>query len=207
MSTRATYEFKGKKWIPTITMYIHCDGYPEYACEYFYEALKIESKGSFADAFHRANNGAEFTLSHDAHGDTEYQYDIDGENIKAYKIYDWSKKEIGNTHEGFYLFFDGTVVDFIKKYKEDHDIVSVNYYDNTFELPLDAAKRFISNSYNYIDRWVDDGQYIGNLSSSLSVCLKNIHLFGDLEKLRIEKCRILCINAYPHMKEYSIPVN
>lgn len=78
MSTRATYK------IDFTTFYIHHDGYPEGAAEYFEAALKFRDtcdidrapNASFADDFMRANDRAELTESHDAHGDTEYRYTV-----------------------------------------------------------------------------------------------------------------------------------
>ena len=74
MSTRVTYRFESK-WHGKQTFYIHSDGYPAGAAEYFFLAARFENKasnGTLAESFFRANERAEFTLGHDAHGDTEY---------------------------------------------------------------------------------------------------------------------------------------
>lgn len=74
MSTRATYQFSGR-YVATVVMYIHHDGYESGAAVYFWKAHHCANqRGNFADAFHRANDGAEFTQSHASHGDTEYRY-------------------------------------------------------------------------------------------------------------------------------------
>lgn len=77
MSTRATYKIDGT------TFYIHHDGYPEGAAEYFKNALEWPDRAperapnaTFADDFIRANLCAELTPGHDAHGDTEYRYTV-----------------------------------------------------------------------------------------------------------------------------------
>jgi len=89
MSTRATYEFKDKK-APTFCVYIHHDGYPEGAAAYFVGTLLNPSKGNFATQFIRCNEGAELTKNHATHGDTEYQYTIEGigpeAQISAYDV-------------------------------------------------------------------------------------------------------------------------
>ena len=85
MSTRANYIFKsGRKTLATF--YIHHDGYPEGAAEYFHKALiygngKIDSP----DTFFRANDACEIS---GIHGDIEYLYELDvnTQKIKIYKI-------------------------------------------------------------------------------------------------------------------------
>lgn len=77
MSTRATYEIDGT------TFYIHYDGYPTGAAEYFMTALQyiVDDKprainSGFKDIFIKANKNAEITESHDAHLDTNYRYTV-----------------------------------------------------------------------------------------------------------------------------------
>jgi len=78
MSTRATYQITTEKRdIRPVIFYIHCDGYPEGAMEYIKAGLLFENKrGTFIEQFMRANETAEITPSHNAHGDTEFTYDI-----------------------------------------------------------------------------------------------------------------------------------
>lgn len=111
MSTRATYKVITE--LTETTFYIHHDGYPEGASEYFQNALKSDRRGSFADRFHNANERAEITLSHNAHGDTEYRYDIrtSGDEIVVMAMatsWDSDKGEV---------VFNGTLTEFIAKYK------------------------------------------------------------------------------------------
>lgn len=81
MSTRATYQFKqvtdsSVRHSPLVTFYIHHDGYPDGAASYFHAALELQKSngGGFAECFVRANTRAEFTLSHEVHGDTDFRY-------------------------------------------------------------------------------------------------------------------------------------
>ena len=69
MSTRATYK------IGDYTAYIHHDGYPEYAVPNYIVPIL---RHAHMDNFIRKNDGAELTLSHQAHGDTDYTYTITG---------------------------------------------------------------------------------------------------------------------------------
>lgn len=78
MSTRATYSFHDNEHDTLTTLYIHHDGYEEGAAWYAYQVAKAngeQSKGGTAEMWLRAlPTYAELTRSHEAHGDTEYQY-------------------------------------------------------------------------------------------------------------------------------------
>ena len=78
MSTRATYSFHDHDHDTLTTLYIHYDGYEEGAAWYAYQVAKAngeQSKGGTAEMWLRAlPTYAELTRSHEAHGDTEYQY-------------------------------------------------------------------------------------------------------------------------------------
>ena len=77
MSTRATYVFEGAEYHPTVAFYIHYDGYHEGAAGYLYAMLcNTDERGGLAERFIRSNRLAEFTKSHEAHGDTEHRYTI-----------------------------------------------------------------------------------------------------------------------------------
>lgn len=86
MSTRANYIFKsGRKTLATF--YIHHDGYPEGAAEYFHKALIYDNgKINSPDAFLRANDACEISC---IHADIEYLYkfDIQTQKLKVFKIY------------------------------------------------------------------------------------------------------------------------
>lgn len=118
MSTRGTYQFSDSsdRWIPKTTVYVHYDNYPKGAASYFYDMLTNPSKGDAATQFIRSNRHAEITKSHDAHGDTEYRYDLNGTGptaeLKAYaRTGDWDSPD-------WSLFFYGTVAGFIDRYTE-----------------------------------------------------------------------------------------
>ena len=81
MSTRATYTIKENESVNSF--YIHHDGYPSYAYNYFKNMIDFESnieplyksKGGYAERFLRANSGAMFTSRPSNHSDREYHYD------------------------------------------------------------------------------------------------------------------------------------
>lgn len=82
MSTRATYLFKATDFTPAVCFYIHYDGYISGAAEYFRAMLNHPNdRGGFPAKFLRANDLAEFTSGHDRHGDTEYQYTLEGTHL------------------------------------------------------------------------------------------------------------------------------
>lgn len=126
MSTRATYRFQDE--FRDVTFYIHCDGYPEGAADYFRAMLDREGQmqsynHGLAEVFFRANETAEITSGHEAHGDTEYRYDVGGPDatyqmrdgirfndaIRRLRAYDTDDEK---------PFFDGTVDDFVAQYSE-----------------------------------------------------------------------------------------
>lgn len=83
MSTRATYQFISRAHA-TVTLYVHHDGYPEGAAFYFWLMHHSDSHDrSMAARFLRANPRAEFTRSHEAHGDTEYRYTLEEGQLTA----------------------------------------------------------------------------------------------------------------------------
>ena len=77
MSTRATYQFKAEHK-PTVTLYVHHDGYPTGASSYFYDTLIAEHSGVLAEQFLRAVPRSEITGSHDSHWDTAFRYTVTG---------------------------------------------------------------------------------------------------------------------------------
>ena len=141
MATRATYTLRQKETRAgaprkggVYHVYIHYDGYPEGAAEYFAAAMKLRAlrysaenldaglRGSLPEQFIRANALAEFTNHPDDHGDTEFHYDIaevyNAEKrettvtVKAYKLANFSEKVLPRTE-----FFNGPIEEFIKRYQ------------------------------------------------------------------------------------------
>lgn len=159
MSTRATYKFEpapgNRRHRPTVTIYVHYDGYESGAAVYFYAMLTHKSKGGSAEAFIRANDQAELTGSHDAHGDTEYQYTLQGDGPDATLMVK-ARKWASDTPdwEGVYV---GQLAAFIDAH---HDLIE-NY----------SPFRMVKGQYGRVD-WHNrdtaserlDGQY-GPLSS------------------------------------------
>lgn len=79
MATRATYRFINNRTATDVCVYIHWDGYPRGAAMYLEKALihATDNKRTLLASFIAANESAEITSSHEAHGDTDYRYDID----------------------------------------------------------------------------------------------------------------------------------
>lgn len=125
MSTRATYSFD-KEHTGKATFYIHHDGYPEGAALYFNNLLQHKSTDEMvtrrlsvnslyllAERFLRANENAEITGSHAAHGDTDYRYSVNKNGIvKA------EKKIRGNDKDEWLAIFKGTIPAFVAEYME-----------------------------------------------------------------------------------------
>jgi multimeric flavodoxin WrbA len=96
MGTRATYQ------IGNHTFYIHYDGYAAGAAVYFYNMIEAANvlddsgigrelnHGGYAEQFLRGNPSAEFTTSHEDHGDTEYHYTLEG-NLLTVAELSWER--------------------------------------------------------------------------------------------------------------------
>jgi hypothetical protein len=113
MSTRATYLFKTtNEFDPDTCLYIHHDGYPEGAANYFLNAFS--AGGVDVCSMIRGNDGAEMTGSHETHGDTEFRYTIEGLFLTVDERVDFET----NT---FKTMFCGDWVDFINEYVPKSD--------------------------------------------------------------------------------------
>lgn len=96
MSTRATYEF------PNVTFYRHHDGYPLGAAAWilggYLHREYADRKRDPGTHFLRAecNKEVEITSCHDAHGDTEYRYEVGSD----WSVRFWSQDDVGNWIDG-----------------------------------------------------------------------------------------------------------
>ncbi|KJU86019.1 hypothetical protein MBAV_001787 [Candidatus Magnetobacterium bavaricum] len=110
MSTRATYQFTGNTTIdPAVTIYVHYEGYPEGAAEYFQAMLKQEHGGLATKFMHAVDEDeAVLTLRHEAHGDTEYRYTITGD--------DYLTALVKVERDTWDTLFEGTLAEFIEQY-------------------------------------------------------------------------------------------
>lgn len=110
MSTRATYKIQHN--FGTLMTYIHHDGYPSGAAQYFFEAqvaARVHNK-TLPQVWMFANERAELTESHEIHGDTEYRYDL------ARRSGEWcvtASKRDSYDSPTFSVFFNGTLLDFM----------------------------------------------------------------------------------------------
>ena len=126
MATRATYEFQ--TGLTTSTVYIHWDGYLSGAAHYFNEALKL--RGGNADEVYKeykrdifacfvwANDQATMTDSHEAHGDTDYQYDVSRYGGEWMLV---ARKRVSCSSDEFEVVYDGELADFIDQYLTEED--------------------------------------------------------------------------------------
>lgn len=138
MSTRATYQF-GRKYAPRVTLYIHHDGYPSGAAHYLYRALcHPNARGGFAEQMLRANDGAEITTSHSAHGDTEYRYSVSGNGpiatIKAEARYEFTDR--------WDVEFVGTAAEFVARHGDEFADWTEGGFFPFVEVPLPYMARW-----------------------------------------------------------------
>jgi hypothetical protein len=113
MSTRATYQIKSG--FSTATFYIHHDGYLSGAASYFKDTIDLMRIGGrpLLPCFLWANERAELTDGHDAHGDTEYRYDLERKagiwNVTAYKRKSYDS-------DVFEVVYDGNLSAFVSQH-------------------------------------------------------------------------------------------
>jgi hypothetical protein len=114
MSTRATYQITSG--FSTATLYIHHDGYFKGAASYFKDTLDLMriTDRPLLPCFLWANERAELTDGHEAHGDTEYRYDLKKENGIWVVIAAKRKSHACNTFE---MAWWGTLSDFVNEFK------------------------------------------------------------------------------------------
>mgnify|MGYP006429152171 CR=1 FL=1 len=121
MTTRATYNFANLNMgSTTFTLYDHYDGYPSGAADKLQRAINYPNRrGNLTDAFLRANDTAELTLSHDFHGDTEFAYNITKTQIPAfqYHVNAWKRLAVHN-EDLWHEFFQGPLNEFLDVYAE-----------------------------------------------------------------------------------------
>lgn len=174
MGTRATYRVIAKNdYSPTLTFYIHWDGYKEGAASYFYNMIEAATtyhgekypriaNGGFPTAFIRGNNLAEFTKSHELHGDTEFRYDLDGHTLKVWTRRGWDSPSWDR--ETFDL------AEFINKYhNEDKKVYKVpNEYGKGFTLyTIDTLAAEIRKEESTLAIWEKNGHGEGANAESL----------------------------------------
>lgn len=115
MATRATYQFKTHNG--TYTFYIHHDGYPEGAWEYFVDVKTPED-------FIRENEDARLTKSHDVHGDTEYRYTVQNGCVQV------ERREFDEfSNPSWETIYIATLEAFIEDYKEEQQRLLAEYED------------------------------------------------------------------------------
>jgi hypothetical protein len=127
MSTRATYRIAANSYSESEQQYfyIHYDGYPRGAVQYFKEFLSnledlIEGEG------YRTGNCvvafgmlplSEFTRDHENHGDTEYRYNVYHDQQQGtFHVTGYRHTWGANPEDIWTRFFEGAMEDFIKKY-------------------------------------------------------------------------------------------
>ena len=206
MSTRATYRFEagdvsrrasGMSHAP-VTVYIHHDGYPAGAACYFWNMHHATSYDRTPlVCFIRANERAEVTEGHEAHGDTDYRYTLRGTFLTAQKrgrgLYDattWGGIFAGEYHEFINQYGRGQWDEF-----ETLRTVPVNYCEGygsrTELLTRSQIATRITTAREELDayraRWPDAIGNIRGHESTLSMwerALKDYELQEEFDKAK-----------------------
>lgn len=173
MATRATYRFTNTY------IYIHYDGYPEGAANYFYQTIISPSKGNFATQFIRAVPSAEITSSHAIHGDTDYRYDITGTGPNA------TIEAYARLGKEWRHFFNGTLYQFISTYSEaipDYYPfrTTILAYDCQVMLNVPLAKIALQKPLSHLQAWKGKYENSANWKSCQEEAQSLISAFPEL---------------------------
>lgn len=175
MSTRATYTIKEEK--KTTHLYIHYDGYPEGAAEYFKQLVNVENKrGGIVCQFIRAIDLSEFTNNPDNHGDTEYHYELEAKSymLKAYKIYrNWEDDQKTTKN----CFFYGNLAEFLNRYLPEEERSYMYFEQKSFNSSYVEIIKKEKLEYRYTEKmnrclFLLAAGHIGNASGELDEAAK-----------------------------------
>jgi len=151
MSTPAIYEFQGQDSQPEASLYIHHDGYPAGAAQYYLAACLRSDRGMF-ERFIRANERSELVHNGRSHGGSQYRYTLCGENTFAAH----QRVSGSNVWKTIYV---GNLVDFIL---QETGVRLIKFRDQY--LDKDAAKEAIMGHVMAASNAIEQG-WIGNAGS------------------------------------------
>jgi hypothetical protein len=158
MATRATYQVENQ------TFYCHWDGYPSGAAQRFANmvaALTVPStregidavgvrRGGLAFAFIRGNMDAEPTESRDAHGDTEYHYEVKtGEDGRV-----WIKVFKPADHRAWKMVNHKPLVDWINTER----MAGATHYQTVMaqrKQPVPSLAELLEGFPEVVEAWVE----------------------------------------------------
>ncbi len=184
MGTRATYHLSAGHYDNhRVCFYIHWDGYLKGAAFYFLHMHQLKNdRGGYAGRFIRANELAEFTPSHDTHGDTEYRYDLDRAGIlTAYERVNWDPAQ-------WNIVYTGLWYDFVNQYLQDSHEKLYLFKDYTYQscgsvMSLHEALALLDRKLETIKTSRDEG----NLEKAQSYEKEAAHLQEQINALFTEQ--------------------
>lgn len=176
MSTRGTYTITYRLYDKKERkqhFYIHCDNYLSGCAAYMKMYIEGENRrGAGPEQFIRSIPWAEYTSHPEAHGDTEFHYEINSTNwtIDAYKIeQNWEHPELTEKH----LVFSGLITEFINQHYEKDDgeaMPDCLMYNGRPYTRKELQARY-DDELGRCLKWTASG-HIGNASSMASECAK-----------------------------------
>ena len=198
MSTRATYVIDGHGF------YIHTDGYPEHAALYFLNMVKANAveikshpqikheymnrpRGGYAAHFLRGNCLAEFTEGHDAHGDTEYQYTMDGAGHLT--VYGVKENETAT----------GLVSDFINRHHKEIN----SYYGGDFEPVTHYTPEYGGVEYYTVSQCVVLSEYYREQAQRFAASNPNYESSIKLARTFSELARV-ALDEFSELKQPTL---
>lgn len=187
MSTRGTFKFTKticQKECKTF-IYMHYDCYPEGVANYLYQTIIHQSKGSFATQFIRCIAGAEITLNHEVHADSDYQYDITGTGLDATIDAYRTQRDTHEVKRSRLLFYTGMVHQFCSNFSKGipdfhpfHQVKMPYGREQLLNLPL--AKRELSRPLSNLNAWKGKFEGSANWKSSQEEAQMLVNAFPEL---------------------------
>lgn len=196
MATRATYKFVGNNRQPTVTFYIHHDGYPQGAAAHLRDAALAACKGTMAEKFLRANEHAELTYDHDQHGDTDYRWTIDGSQITGQVRCVNEKRQ--ETYRGCYF---GDLVQFINEYSGEDPVcwLGNRIYNRAALEEIVTARLAYATQHSTAGHHGNASSIVSDAWRTLSAILQH---FGDSDFTERARCAIDAFDAH-HAKAFG----
>lgn len=201
MSTRATYQFRAEHGYQT-TLYIHYDGYLSGAASYFAAACRHPNKrGTLADRMLRANDVAEITMGHDAHGDTEFRYTVlrpvtsaNGPDVLRAQSRTWNDASPWRT------VFEGSIAEFLNAHAGEGDVwrmlgrecVHVDELTERAQNAITSARNCLANGWT------------GNASGCAGDVARLISAGAKIDSETFRAFLAEVCKTFPHMVDYHL---
>lgn len=225
MSTRATYQFIRPRHGGRFTIYIHHDGYPLGAAEYFARAVlgcnasgpwSAWLGGSLVEEFIRQNDRAELTADHEQHGDTDYRYTLSRPVAEEHgpDVLTVRSRLYVEGADPWKVVFHGQLVEFLKEQAARIEDPAATEWPSALQSRRWCAYGSTVTSVEHLTAAALDKMqqarhqlekgWTGNASSSAADAGRFIAAGAEIDRAEfVELLKATCAN-FPHMIAYHL---